>query len=675
MNAHNPPESRRGTVLFLGTDAALSEALASHLSVYGLTLETVQSPADLRRRVQPPVATPSAPSPCDPGAVVALIDLRAFPNRDAMAGLGLGGTTGQGPRLPLVCLGPASDLPQRVAAIRAGAVAWLAADLDAQDLAARLAAVVGPADGTPERVLVVDDQPVSALFAARILECAGMATEQVTDPLLVLSVMDRFAPDLVLMDLHMPGVSGIELTAVIREQERFADLPIIFLSVELDPERQLEALRVGGDDFLAKPVQPGRLVFCVRRRLAAARMRSQGAAVTVNREHLLARLDRLLHSPAAADWVLIYLERPGQDAPTQARLAAAVAARAGADALTVGVGEHGVGVLMRGGPERCYAAVAQALGQGVRADLGTDGAEVPTFGVGWCALPAGGGESVTLVSRARKAACLSLERHQGRADGYIVAPPARPGDDTTADPTLAAIKANRLQLLFQPMVTLGTAAAERYEATPRLAGPHGELLAPRLFVPLVRLAETARLIDRWLLTAGLDALRERHAAGRPLDLFLHQSIVSAADDTWIQRVRDEISARDLIQCRPTIQWELADMENHLDLAVQRAEQLAHLRLRLCLNGFTDGDIGQRVLERLPVAYVRLTREWIREASPDRLQDLVRRVHGHHALVIATGVEGPEAITPLYCAGVDLIQGPYVQPPTETMDFDFAEAVG
>uniref|UniRef100_UPI0025F7CFA0 response regulator n=1 Tax=uncultured Thiodictyon sp. TaxID=1846217 RepID=UPI0025F7CFA0 len=367
MNAQNLTGSRRGAVLFLGTDGALSDALLPHLAVHGLALEAFTSPADLRRRVH----LPPQPGSRDPDATLALIDLRAFPDTEAIAGLGVGGTTGQGLRLPLVCLGPASELPQRVAAIRAGATAWLAADLDAQDLAARLAALVGPPDGTPERVLVVDDQPVAALFAARVLECAGMVTQRVSDPLQVLSVMERFAPDLVLMDLHMPKVSGIELTVVIREQERFTDLPIVFLSVELDPERQLEALRVGGDDFLAKPVQPGQLVFCVRRRLATARMRQWGgmrggAAVAVNRDHLLARLDRLLRSPAGGDWALIYLERPGEDASSQARLAAAAAARAGTDALTAGVGEHGVGVLVRD-PEHQHAAVAQALGQGVRA--------------------------------------------------------------------------------------------------------------------------------------------------------------------------------------------------------------------------------------------------------------------------------------------------------------------
>ncbi|WP_295384584.1 response regulator [uncultured Thiodictyon sp.] len=672
MNAHNPPGSRRGTVLVLGTDAALSVALAPALASYGLDLERVQSAVELHRQVQPP------------DAVLALIDLRALPNTEALAGLGATGSAHPGPHLPLVGLGLPGDLPQRVAALRAGAAAWLAADLDPSVMAARLAALVGPADGTPERILVVDDQPVSALFAARVLERAGMVTQRAADPLLVLSIMDDFAPDLVLMDLHMPGISGTELTQVIREQERFADLPIVFLSVELDPERQLDALRIGGDDFLAKPVPPERLVACVRGRLARVRQRASmhraaapGVAPEVReRERLLGRLDRLIRSPAGADWALLYLEQPGPAAALH-RLATAVRTHAGADGLTALLGEHGVCMLVRGDAARPFGVLAEALSQRLRADLqaGAGGAEVPPFGTGWCTLTAGGGESVTLVSRARKAACVSLQVHQGRAAGYVPVPAWPDAAAAVPAPVLEAIAADRFELLFQPMMPLHAAAAERYEATPRLVGPHGELLGPSVFAPVALHTGRTPHIDRELLTAGLDALRERHAAGRPINLFLPQAMASAADDAWIGWLRDDISARDLIQCRPTIQWELTDVECHLDLAARRAEQLEHLRIPLCLNGCVAGERTERALERLPVAYIRVAREPIRELSAEGLQELVGRVHGHQALVIATGVEGPEAITPLYGAGIDLIQGPYVQPPTQTMDFDFADAVG
>jgi EAL domain-containing protein (putative c-di-GMP-specific phosphodiesterase class I)/DNA-binding response OmpR family regulator len=528
--------------------------------------------------------------------------------------------------------------------------------------------------------LVVDDQPVAALFASRVLAQAGMTVEQVHDPLQVLAVIDRFAPDLILMDLHMPGVNGIELTGVIREQARFADLPIVFLSAELDPGRQLDALRIGGDDFLAKPVLPDRLVSCVRQRLVRARHRarlrgpaSPGQPLSMaSREQLLARLDGLLRVRSSSHWALVYFEQPG-DAAAMTALAAAVFGRIGAGGLTARVGEHGVAALVAGADERAFAAIAQTLSLGVRADLqaAAPGAEAPACGVGWCPVAAGGGESLTLVSRARKAACLSLHRHQGRVDTYVRAS-VRSDSDLSADPVLESIRAGQFQLLFQPMVPLRVGPAERYEATLRLSGPGGELLAPSAFAAVALRNGQAAAIDRWLFRAGLDALRARREAGRPVGLFLHQSFASAAAENWVNWVRDEISARDLIAFRPIVQLQVADADRHLDLAVSRAGQLGHLGIRLCLNGLTEGERGARVLERLPVAFVRLARESVQGLSAERLAGLVGRAHARGALVIATGVDAPDAIAPLLRAGVDLIQGAYVQPAGETMDFDFAD---
>ena len=680
MNAQTQALSARGSVLLLSTDGALFEAMVPHFAGFGLALEVFDTPVQLSRRV----LADGSPGGGGPPSLLVLVDLDGFPHADAFASLDADGHADQPARPPLVCLGQAENLRQRLESLRVGAAAWLPRDLDAADLAAQAAALAGPADGTPERVLVVDDQLLSALFAARVLEQAGMVTQKVLDPLLALPAMDRFAPDLVVMDLHMPGASGIELTALIREQARYADLPILFLSVELDPARQLDALRVGGDDFLAKPLPPQRLVACVRQRLARARHQAQlrkvatapapaGPTGLVDRERLLAQLDRLIHS-RAGDWGLIYLEQAG-DAAALHQLAVAASARAGAAALAARVGEHGVAVLVRPGAARPFDAFAEDLGQGVRADLqaGAAGA-TPTFGVGWCAVPAGGGESLTLVSRARQAARISLHRRQGRAEGHVK---ANGGPHTVAapHPVLEAITASQFQLLFQPMVPLRGAAAPCYEATLRLAMPDGELLAPGAFASVALQAGQAPHIDRWLLAAGLNALRECRTAGRPVALFLHQSFASAADEAWVEWVRDAILARSLVQFRPVIQLQLDEVDRQLELAVHRAGQLATLGIRLCLNAVTEGESSLRVLERLPVSYVRFARSADWRLPAERLRALVHRTHARRARVIVTGVAGPEAIAPLHRAGVDLIQGPYIQPPGEAMDFDFADGQG
>ncbi len=98
-----------------------------------------------------------------------------------------------------------------------------------------------------------------------------MATMTVNNPLEVMGSLADFNPDLILMDMYMPGCNGIELAKVIRQIDSYVSIPIVYLSSETDVDKQLAAMRTGGDDFLTKPIQPEHLVSYVSSR--AERMR------------------------------------------------------------------------------------------------------------------------------------------------------------------------------------------------------------------------------------------------------------------------------------------------------------------------------------------------------------------------------------------------------------------
>jgi diguanylate cyclase (GGDEF)-like protein len=79
--------------------------------------------------------------------------------------------------------------------------------------------------------------------------------------------LEEFSPELILMDINMPGASGEEVAQVLRQQEIHVSVPIVFLSGETDKSRQLAAMGHGGDDFLVKPIQPEHLVSAVTSRI------------------------------------------------------------------------------------------------------------------------------------------------------------------------------------------------------------------------------------------------------------------------------------------------------------------------------------------------------------------------------------------------------------------------
>lgn len=123
----------------------------------------------------------------------------------------------------------------------------------------------------PYRVLIVDDDPAQALFAQAILRHAGMETRVLGGPLPVLAELERFQPDLLLLDFNLPDCDGFELTARIRAREGHGRTQIVFLSGELDEDRRRAALDAGADDFLGKPIHPAHLIAYVTERVRCAR--------------------------------------------------------------------------------------------------------------------------------------------------------------------------------------------------------------------------------------------------------------------------------------------------------------------------------------------------------------------------------------------------------------------
>jgi diguanylate cyclase (GGDEF)-like protein len=93
-----------------------------------------------------------------------------------------------------------------------------------------------------------------------------MKTAIAREPGEAIELIATHRPDLLLLDMYMPRVSGADLATVIRQQPAYASLPIVFLSSEHDPDKQLAAIVRGADDFLEKPIRPDRLISSVTAR-------------------------------------------------------------------------------------------------------------------------------------------------------------------------------------------------------------------------------------------------------------------------------------------------------------------------------------------------------------------------------------------------------------------------
>jgi len=176
----------------------------------------------------------------------------------------------------------------------------------------------GNGDEPPYRVLIVEDDRAQALFAEGVLNGAGIEALVASEPREVMDIMTRTRPDLVLMDLHMPGMSGTELTTMIRQHEAFLHTPIVFLTGDPDPDKQFEVLEMGADDLLQKPIRPRHLVAAIESRVKRARALGKQrmsessrhpATGLMARPHLLQRLGAAL--PAVHGGGVYFIEVEG----------------------------------------------------------------------------------------------------------------------------------------------------------------------------------------------------------------------------------------------------------------------------------------------------------------------------------------------------------------------------
>lgn len=107
-------------------------------------------------------------------------------------------------------------------------------------------------------ILLVDDDKFAAAVTSEIL-APDFVIHHVTDGQTALEFVARQMPDLILLDVSMPGLSGFEVCRTLRNDQVFDELPIIFLSGLVSEEERLTGYEAGGNDYLAKPVAPGEL--------------------------------------------------------------------------------------------------------------------------------------------------------------------------------------------------------------------------------------------------------------------------------------------------------------------------------------------------------------------------------------------------------------------------------
>ena len=264
-------------IYVLEDDVTLAKEISQQLQLFGYEVDMFVNSSELKAGVAKQV----------PDALLADIHLPEGSASGPQAVMDLRNTIDQ--NIPVIFASGHNTWEDRLNAVRAGGQAYLSKPINFNALIEQLDTVTGKKEETFFRVLIVDDTELLAEHYSLVLQSAGMETRVLNNPTTILDHLSVFRPDLILMDLHMPECNGIEAAQVIRQHSAYTDLPIVYLSTERGLDQQLEALHVGGDDFLQKPISDNHLIAAVR--IRARRFRELSSLM--NRDGLTGLLNHI----------------------------------------------------------------------------------------------------------------------------------------------------------------------------------------------------------------------------------------------------------------------------------------------------------------------------------------------------------------------------------------------
>ncbi|MES2404089.1 MAG: EAL domain-containing response regulator [Pseudomonadota bacterium] len=583
-------------------------------------------------------------------------------------------------RVRLLVLLRAPDVELQLRALRAGADRCVALPASSEEIVGAAVELASVDQESAYRILIVDDDAPQALFAQAILRRAGMETKILGESLAVLDELDRFRPDLLLLDLNMPDCDGFELTALIRERDGYVNTPIVFLSGDQDEERQFAALDAGGDDFLVKPIRPTHLVAAVTNRVRRARMAASRALRKRRRDAGTGLHDRSQLLDALSEHLAASGGRPAQGGLLAVEVEAAAALRShlgltSFDQLLSQIGafivgharvgcmtaRHGNAGYLIFSPTRAEAELAGLASELLEAAHESRfGAQASAVGLACavCAFDA----SITEPAQALAAVERTLSAARAQPEQIAIYSELAPDPNSITQRLAVALASGSLGLAFQPILPIRGAAEPQYQALLRLRADGQEYVAAQLVPVAVRTGSIAT-IDAWVVQRCIAILAERLRDGDPVRLFASQSLQGWSGGERASALRVALAATGVQAGSLILEFRAEEVRHNMRTLLALAPELRQAEVRLSLAGVDADAIAAGWIEHLPLDYVKLA-PGLDDLS---LSAVVQAAHERGLRVVAPCVESIAEVERLRTAGIDLLQGNYFRPPASNLD--------
>ncbi|MCP5425893.1 MAG: EAL domain-containing protein [Gammaproteobacteria bacterium] len=607
---------------------------------------------------------------------------------------------------PVLFVAERDDLEARLEAWRAGATGYFPKPIDMTEMLEFLRDTLAQQlEERHRRILIVNDNADEVKQLDKHLQIQGVSTRVVINPMQVIQEVHRFRPDLLLLDLDLKHVSGLELAGALAQHRECQRLPIILLSSAQDLASQLSRLRMENawTDLLLKPLAPEFLHWLVQHRLrrshavnAKLSTLSDKDSITglYNRRYLLTQLEHNLAALGISirSLVVMFLMIENFRALRDATSMAVV------DELVEQVSQRMRKIM---GPRRWVARFNESIFALVLNDTPQEGLlelarklrntlEEKPYETGKYSLRVRVCIGISVASdpeqdvlgliRSADAACSRAREEKTERiylQKHLYANWDQSGDQAQQlqQDVQDALQQRRLKLVFQPIVSLYGDQAERYEVLLRMYNDDGNEIPIKAVFGAVQQHPAGQILDRWVITEAIRQLAERWARGIATTLFIKASFATLTDkgfEVWLQ---EALKTYRLGGDHLVFEIPESVAESNQRLARGFLTALKNLGCGLSLESFGRGVDPMGLLENLPADCVKLDNYFARNLVNDpekqqQLQDLIVRLETLGTASVVSGIEDMRTLPVLWSLGVNYVQGYFLQQPHENMTYDF-----
>jgi len=547
------------------------------------------------------------------------------------------------------------------------------------------------------KIMLVDDEPINTDVLQTYLEGEGYSNFITTsESVKAIDIMRREKPDVVLLDLMMPEVSGFDILTMMRNDQALTYIPVVILTSSDDSETKLKALQLGAMDFLAKPVDASELALRLRNTLGAKAYQHH----LVNFDQLTGLLKREAFMEAMESATIamnssndkaavlhIYIDNlkninstMGRDSGNKTiqtfarRLEASVAAfgsvqnafdldtqihiaRTGGDKFTVFLGPVQ-------NPQQA-AALARKIeddtNQTVKLD---DRSMLCSTKIGIAIYPEDGDNAQTLFSNAETA--MSHIRDQSGKENHTFYSSSMNEESARVlaieTGLQSAIQKNELRVTYQPKVDVQTGKIVGAEALVRWISSDLGFVGPDHFISIAERTGQIIPIGEWVLKqASSQAAIWRNKYGFDFRMAVNMSIKQIHDSDMCATTKEALSESGLpSNCLTLELTENMVMEN-AESNIELLKQLKDLGIKLSIDDFGTGYSSLSYLQRFPLDELKIDRSFIEEIESENhrapiVRAMVSLAHDLDMTVVAEGIETEVQLQHMRGLECELYQG-------------------